>query len=80
MFVESGLPASAALQAATVNNAAALKQESQLGSIETGKLADLVILFADPTVNIRKVRRIEMVILGGSISTPEQRVRLVSFK
>ena len=70
MFVEAGLPPSAALQAATINNARALKQESQLGSIEPGKLADLVILSADPTADIHNVRRIEKVIRGGRISEP----------
>ncbi len=77
MLVEAGLPPSAALQAATINNAAALKQESQLGSIEPGKLADLVILSADPTTDIRNVRRIEKVIRGGCISEPAQMLKLV---
>lgn len=77
MLVEAGLPPSAALQAATINNAAALKQQSRLGSIEPGKLADLVILSADPTADIRNVRRIEKVIRGGRISEPAQVLKLV---
>jgi hypothetical protein len=76
-FVEAGLPPSAALQAATINIAAALKQESQLGSLEPGKLADLVILSADPTADIRNVRRIEKVIRSGKISEPTQLLKLV---
>jgi imidazolonepropionase-like amidohydrolase len=76
-FVEAGLPPSAALQAATINNARALKQESQLGSIEAGKLADLVILSADPTADIRNVRRIEKVVRGGKICEPAQLLKLV---
>ncbi|MEO6436288.1 MAG: amidohydrolase family protein [Tepidisphaeraceae bacterium] len=75
LLVEAGLPPSAALQAATINNAAALKQESQLGSIEPGKLADLVILSADPTADIRNARRIEKVIRGGNICDPQQRLK-----
>ncbi len=77
MFVEAGVPPSAALQAATINNATALKQESQLGSIEPGKLADLAILSADPTADIRNVRHIEKVMRGGRISEPEQLLKLV---
>jgi len=77
MFVEAGLPPSAALQAATINNATALRQESHLGSIEPGKLADLVILSADPTADIRNVRRIKKVIRGGNICEPAKLLRLV---
>jgi hypothetical protein len=77
MLVESGLPPSAALQSATINNAAALKQESQLGSIEPGKLADLVIFSADPTADIRNVRQIEKVVRGGIMCEPAQLLKLV---
>ncbi len=54
-----------------------MMQESQLGSIEPGKLADLVILSADPTADIRNVRRIEKVIRGGRICEPAQLLKLV---
>src|SRR6476620_9684523 len=39
MLVESGLPPAAVLRAATMHNAAALRQEQRLGSISPGKLA-----------------------------------------
>lgn len=77
LLVESGLPPSAALQAATINNAGVLKQESQLGSISAGKFADLVILSANPLTDIRNIRRIEKVIRGGIICQPEQLLKLV---
>jgi hypothetical protein len=80
IFVEAGLPPSAALQAATINNAAVLKQQSQLGSIEPGKLADLVILSSDPTADIGNVRRIEKVIRGGRICEPAQLLKLVPLR
>jgi hypothetical protein len=71
LLVESGLPPAAALQAATINNARALKQEAQLGSIEVGKLADLVVLAADPLADIRNTRKIERVVRGGILCDPE---------
>src|SRR5262249_32320780 len=42
LLVDSGLTPSAALQAATINNARSLKRERRLGSIAPGKLADFV--------------------------------------
>ena len=76
-LVESGLPPAAALQAATINNAGALKQDSRLGSITAGKLADMVVLSENPLDDIRNVRKIEKVIRDGIICEPEQLLRLV---
>ena len=71
LLVEAGLPPAAALRAATVNNAAALGQEQRLGSIAPGKLADLLLLTANPLEDIRHTRRIEKVIRGGKVLSPE---------
>ncbi len=70
MLVESGLPPAAALAAATINNARALNQQDRLGTVAPGKLADLVILNADPTVDIRNTRQIEAVVRGGLLCDP----------
>jgi imidazolonepropionase-like amidohydrolase len=53
------------LRAATINAAKLLDMESELGSVETGKLADLVLLSADPTKDIRNVERVEAVFRSG---------------
>ena len=45
MLVESGLSPSAAIRSATLNNARALGQQDRLGTIEPGKVADLVLLW-----------------------------------
>ncbi len=76
-LVESGLTPTAALQAATINNARALKQEKHLGSIEPGKVADLVILDADPTIDIRNTRRIVRVIRDGIVCDTQALLKLV---
>ncbi len=70
LLVESGLSPAAGLAAATINNARALGQEQQLGTIEPGKLADLVVLEADPTLDIRHSRRIRHVVRGGLVREP----------
>ena len=41
--------------------------EKDVGSLEVGKLADLIVLSADPTANIRDSDKIESVMLGGRI-------------
>jgi imidazolonepropionase-like amidohydrolase len=77
LLVEAGLTPIAALQAATINNARALKQGSQLGSVESGKLADLVILDADPTADIRNTRKIAHVVRGGVVCNPKALLKAV---
>ncbi len=72
MLVESGLSPAAALQAATLHNATALKQQDGLGSISSGKYADFVLLTANPLEDIRNTRRIEAVIRGGKIVRPHE--------
>lgn len=77
LYVEAGIPAAAALRAATLHNARALKQEDRLGSIAPGKLADLVLLTANPLDDIRNTRMIDVVIRGGRIARPAELLKLV---
>jgi imidazolonepropionase-like amidohydrolase len=71
LLVESGLPPAAALKCATINNARALKQTKNLGSIEVGKIADMVILNANPLSDIRNTRAIDRVIHRGIVCDPK---------
>ena len=61
-----GLTPLAALQAATISAAKFLGREEELGSIEVGKLADLVLLDADPLVEIRNTTNIWGVVSNGT--------------
>ncbi len=54
-----------ALQTATVNPAKFLGLEKSFGTVETGKVADLVLLDADPLNDIRNTKRISAVIANG---------------
>jgi imidazolonepropionase-like amidohydrolase len=65
--VTAGLSPMAALQAATRNPAVYLDKEKDLGTIEAGKLADLVLLDADPLADIRNTRRIAAVVYRGRL-------------
>ena len=61
------IPAPVVLQTATIGAARVMKHDAELGSIEPGKLADLVIIDGDPTTDIRAIRHVETVIRGGTI-------------
>jgi imidazolonepropionase-like amidohydrolase len=73
--VKAGLSPGQALEAATRVNARFLGAEGDLGSIEEGKVADLLLLDADPLADIRNTRRIHAVIQGGRLVDRESLLR-----
>ena len=78
LYVEAGLTPMAALQAATIVPARAMKMDAELGTIERGKRADLVVLNANPLESIRNIRSVRWTISGGRVydaSTLWQSVR-----
>jgi len=66
-FTRNGFTNLEALQAATVNNARILRMEDRIGSLETGKLADIVLLEEDPLESIRACRNPRLVVKDGKI-------------
>jgi imidazolonepropionase-like amidohydrolase/Tol biopolymer transport system component len=64
-FVRGGMTPIEALKAGTIAPAQSLGMAKDIGSLEVGKLADLVVLDADPTLNIRDSDKISRVMLGG---------------
>ena len=67
LLVESGLSPLAALQAATITAADALGQAETLGALEEGKLGDIVVLEADPLIDIQNARRVRTVVKAGRV-------------
>jgi hypothetical protein len=67
LLVEAGLSPMAALRAATWNPAEFLRISRDYGSVEAGKVADLVVLDADPLASIRNTRRIYAVVRRGHL-------------
>ena len=72
LLVESGLTPMQALQAATKNAAEFSKQLDVLGTVEVGKIADLVILDANPLIDIRNTTKISTVIFDGRVHSREK--------
>jgi len=64
-FVAAGFTPMEALQTATLNPAKFLGMEDRLGTIEQGKLADLVLLDANPLDDIRNTQKIAAVVVNG---------------
>ena len=65
VFVKAGIPEAAALKFATINAARALRLDDDLGTIEAGKIADLVILEGNPLEDIRNTRHVRTVFKDG---------------
>jgi imidazolonepropionase-like amidohydrolase len=67
LLVRSGLSPLEALRAATYNPAEYLGALDSLGTVGRGKVADLVLLDANPLLDIRNTRRISSVIANGRV-------------
>jgi imidazolonepropionase-like amidohydrolase len=67
LMADAGIPASEIIRIATLNGAIFLGKEREFGSIEEGKIADMILLAADPTEDINNAKKILQVIKGGQI-------------
>ncbi|MGX7953663.1 amidohydrolase family protein [Tsuneonella sp. HG249] len=66
-FVRGGMTPVDALRAGTIAAARSLGMDKDIGSLEPGKLADLIVLSADPSADIRNSDKIDQVMLGGRL-------------
>lgn len=67
LLVQAGLSPMEALQTATLNPARFLGKEKEVGTVEKGKIADLVLLEANPLQDIRNTTNINSVVLKGRL-------------
>ena len=64
-MVAAGLTPLEALTAATGTGAASLHRSADLGTLEPGKLADVIVLDRDPSADIHAIRSVGRVMVGG---------------
>jgi imidazolonepropionase-like amidohydrolase len=70
-LVEAGLTPLEAIEAATIRPAEFFSLQDQMGTIEVGRRADLVLLDADPLENIANTRTIVAVVARGKLLRPD---------
>jgi imidazolonepropionase-like amidohydrolase/cyclophilin family peptidyl-prolyl cis-trans isomerase len=69
-LVELGMTPAQAIVAGTKNGAAACRRLNDFGTLEEGKIADLVMLDADPLADIHNIRKVRAVMQGGRMMDP----------
>jgi imidazolonepropionase-like amidohydrolase len=67
LYTSAGIPAAKVLQIATIGGPRVMKMDSTYGSIEPGKVADMVLVEGDPVANISDIRRVRTTIKDGKI-------------
>ncbi len=78
LYVASGIPAAEVLQMATLCAARAAGQGEQLGSIAPGKLADMILVDGDPSVDPGALRNLRLIVKDGVLLDPEDLWRELS--
>jgi imidazolonepropionase-like amidohydrolase len=80
LYGEAGIPSAKVLQLATIGAASVMKRDQDLGTIATGKLADMILVDGDPTVHVGDVRRVRTVVKGGVVYQTADLCRAIGVK
>ncbi len=70
LYGEAGIPAAEVLKIATWGAAVVTKRTDRLGSIEAGKLADLVVVRGNPVASLGDIRKVDLVMKDGALFDP----------
>lgn len=71
-YVKLGMAPMQAIMCATKVNAEILKKEKEIGTVEAGKLADLIAVKGDPLKDISELQRVKFVMIGGKVVKNEK--------
>jgi imidazolonepropionase-like amidohydrolase len=67
LYEAAGIPAPKVLQLATLGAARVMKQDQERGSIEVGKLADVILVDGNPASHVGDVRKVKTVVKDGIV-------------
>ena len=80
LYSEANIPNLDILHIATLGAARVMKKEAERGSLEVGRVADLVLVDGDPSQRMRDLRRMELVMKGGVLYVPDSLYAAVGVK
>lgn len=80
LYVEAGLTPMEAIQLATLGAARVMGKDTEVGSVEVGKRADLILVDGDPLRDFSALRRVTRVIAGGRMYDPADLWKSVDFR
>ena len=80
LYVQAGFTPMEAIQAATIVPARAMRIDKEVGTVEVGKRADVIILDANPLESIHNIRTVESVVTNGVLYNCAELWRNVGFK
>ena len=80
LYAQAGFTPMEAIQSATIVPARVMKLDKELGTVEAGKRADLIILGANPLQDIHNTRKVEFVITNGVMYNCAELWKSVGFK
>ncbi|MGE0587949.1 MAG: amidohydrolase family protein [Cyclobacteriaceae bacterium] len=80
LYVKAGIPSEQVLKIATWNGAKVANKLDQLGSIQKGKIADMILVNGNPVSNISDIRKVDVVIKEGVLYYPEKLYSAISVK
>lgn len=66
-YVELGMPAAEAIKTATINGAALINRQNDLGTLEVGKIADVIAVDNDPLADIKALQQVRFVMKDGHV-------------
>ncbi len=80
LYVQAGMTPLQAIQTATIGAAKAMRKDGELGTIEAGKRADLVLVKGNPLADIRNLRQVVSVVTDGRMYDSKALGRTVGFQ
>ena len=80
LYVKAGMTPLEAIQAATITPARVMKLENEVGTIEAGRRADLIVLDANPVENISNIRKVRLVVSQGRLFDCAKLWEIVGFQ